>query len=61
MAKNGKTQAHDQTFALRCFIDGRRIKTNQLSPEQARGFHRTARHLCRYLRRAYKLKVKVIH
>lgn len=44
-----------KTFAIRCFIDGKRKKTHQLTKAQARTFRKTALHLSRYLKKAYKL------
>lgn len=45
----------DQTFAIRCFLDGKRKKTHELTKRQARIFRHTARHLSKYLTQAYKL------
>jgi hypothetical protein len=44
-----------RTFAVRLFIDRRRVKSHELTKAQARIFLKTARHLARYLKKAYKL------
>lgn len=44
-----------KTVAIKCFIDGKRVKTNELTKSQARAIRKTARHLSRYLKKAYKL------
>jgi hypothetical protein len=45
----------DKVYALRCFIDGKRIKSHELTKRQARVFQRTAKHLLEYLTKEYKL------
>ena len=45
----------DQTFAIRCFIDGKRKKTHELTKRQARVFRKTALHLSKYLKKEYRL------
>jgi hypothetical protein len=47
--------AVNRTFALRLYIDRRRVKSHELTKPQARIFLKTARHLARYLKKAYKL------
>ena len=46
-----------KTFAIRCFIDGKRVKTHELTKAQARVVRKTALHLARYLKKEYKLPV----
>lgn len=64
MAKKSKPQNQqkrihvpqlDKTYALRAFIDGKRVRTHKLTTAEARVFLRAARHMARYLKRAYKL------
>lgn len=45
----------DQTFAIRCFLDGKRKKSHQLTKRQARIFRHAARTLSKYLTKEYKL------
>lgn len=45
----------EKTYAIRCFLDGKRKKTHLLTKKEARVFRRAARHLTKYLSEAYKL------
>lgn len=50
-----KQQTKDDVFAIRCFLNGKRKLTHELSEEEARNFRKAARHLSRYLTKEYKL------
>lgn len=43
------------TYALRCFLNGKRKKTDKLMQSEARIFRAAARHLARYLGKEYHL------
>ena len=51
-----KKNKSDITFALRCFKNGKRVKTNQLTKKEARCFRVAAVHMTNYLNEAYKLQ-----
>ena len=51
-----KKQNKQTEFALRCFIDGERVKTDKLTKEQAKIFCHTALHLAKYLKNTYLSK-----
>jgi hypothetical protein len=42
-------------FAIRCFIDGKRTKTHELTNSQARTFRKAALHLARFLKKSYEI------
>lgn len=44
-------------YAIRCFLNKKRIKSHQLTKRQARMFRKTAIHLAEYLTGAYNLGV----
>jgi len=54
-SKKTEVKEFERTFALRCYIDGKRKKTDQLTVEEARIFRHAARHLARYLGKEYHL------
>jgi hypothetical protein len=43
------------TYALRCFLNGKRKKTDKLTKFEARIYRAAARHLARYLGKEYHL------
>ncbi len=45
----------DTVYAIRCFIGGKRVKTDALTVGDARIFRAAARHLARYLGKEYHL------
>jgi len=45
----------NEIYAIRCFIDGKRKKTDALTIKEARIFRAAARHLARYLGKEYRL------
>ena len=50
-----KVKQNDDIFALRLFINGKRIKSHKLNKKQARTFFKTSLHLAKYLIESYKL------
>lgn len=55
MKLNNTPAVNTDTYAIRCFIDGKRFKTHQLTKSQARIFRQGALKLSRYLKKEYKL------
>lgn len=48
----------DTVYEIRCFKDGRRMGTHELSKTDAKWFRKTARHLGSYLSKSYGLTKK---
>ena len=48
----------EKVFAVRCFIDGKRIKTHKLTKKQAKNFLIAANYLASYLQSEYDVKIK---
>lgn len=46
---------NEDIFAIRCFRNGKRKKTNQLTKYEARQFHQAAQHLMKFLKKEYRL------
>lgn len=45
----------EEIFAIRCYRNGKRKMSSQLTKREARNFRIAARHLSRFLTKAYKL------
>jgi len=47
--------AKKDTFAIRCFLNDKRMQTGFLTKEEALNFRTTAQHLVEYLTKTYRL------
>lgn len=45
----------EDEFAIRCYLNGERLKTHELTKEQARNFHHASIHLASYLEEEYNI------
>lgn len=53
--KKAPREARQGTYALRLFIDDKRVMSNQIDKEQAGIFMRASQHLTKYLKENFKL------
>lgn len=54
-------QLKEDEFAIRCFLNGERILTSELSKEQAKCFLAAALHLTAYLSGTYGIDIKTVN
>lgn len=52
--------AKDDEFAIRCFLNGKRKPTHELTKKEALNFQAAALHLLTYLENEYKLNMVTI-
>ncbi len=48
-----KTKKVENVYAVRCFLNKKRMLTHKLTKTQAKVFHKTALHLADYLTKEY--------
>lgn len=57
--KKTKPKKKEDEYAIRCFLNGKRKLTHQLTKKEADIFRNTAIHLLLFLTKEYKLSVKL--